>query len=237
MWPRHAGLADAVIAPSAELVALMRGYGVTTPIELIRNGIDVDQYAHPQRPLRKEDVGFAEDDVLAIYVGRISAEKGIDDLLNQFARTRAQCPQLRLLLLGPGPDIERSRRMAQRLGIADSVRFTDGLPFDVVPDYLVSADFFVTASVSEVHPLTVIEALAARLPVVAYDTPGIRETVTDGSNGLLAAWGSLAEKMIVLTKDASLRQQFAIQAPLDAQRFSFAHTVDRTLALYQRLLK
>lgn len=235
IWPHRADLADAIIAPSAELRALMQRYGVTKPIHVINNGIDVDMYANPSAPKSKQDAGFADEAVVAVYVGRISAEKRIDDLLHQFARACNRNRALRLLLIGPGSDSDRMQQLAQTLNIAHAVRFVGPIAFDAVPDYLASADFFVTASDSEVHPLTVLEALAAGLPVVAYDVPGIRGTVVSGASGLLAEPGELADCIVALAENAPLRRRFTEGARAVSRHFDFAKTVDQTIALYEQL--
>ncbi|MCO5189279.1 MAG: glycosyltransferase [Anaerolineae bacterium] len=235
MWPHRAGLADAVIAPSAELRDLMQEYGVTAPIHVIENGIDIDRFANPSASLSKRALGFAEENVVAIYVGRISAEKRIDDLLHQFARAYRHCNTLRLLLIGPGPDRTRMAQQAHQLGIASVVQIAGPVAFDLVPSYLASADFFVTASDSEVHPLTVIEALASGLPVVAYNAPGIRGTVASGVSGLLAETGELADCIAAVGENASLRRRLAQGASSVSRRFDFAKTVDQTVVLYESL--
>ncbi|MCO5194691.1 MAG: glycosyltransferase [Anaerolineae bacterium] len=235
VWPRRAGLADAVIAPSAELHDLMQAYGVTTPIHVIENGIDIDRFANPPASLSKRALGYTAEDVVAIYVGRISAEKRIDDLLHQFARAYNCNRALRLLLIGPGPDSDRMQQLARKLDIAPVVRFVGSIAFDDVPNYLASADFFVTASDSEVHPLTVIEALASGLPVVAYNAPGIRGTVGSGVSGLLAETGELADCIAAVGENASLRRRLAQGASSVSRRFDFAKTVDQTVVLYESL--
>jgi glycosyltransferase involved in cell wall biosynthesis len=236
IWPQRAALADAIIAPSAELRDLMRGYGVKAPIHVIENGIDVDFYANPPAPKSKAKLGYAEDDVVAIYVGRISAEKRIDDLIAQFELAYQRCPKLRLLLIGPGSDIEKVRHSAETRGLADVVRVMGVVPFDSVPNYLASADFFVTASHSEVHPLTLIEALAAGLPIVACDVHGMRESVTNGYNGLLTPSTALHDGMTTLATNATIRAALGVNAREAGSEFDFARTVNATVKLYERLL-
>jgi glycosyltransferase involved in cell wall biosynthesis len=138
-------------------------------------------------------------------------------------------------MIGPGPEIDKVRRLAETRGIADVVRVMGAIPFDSVPNYLASADFFVTASDSEVHPLTVIEALAAGLPVIAYDVSGMRETVID-TTGLLAQPERLSESIVVLANDTRLRSRLSIGAAQTSLNYDFTNTVDATLTLYKQLL-
>jgi len=106
-----------------------------------------------------------------------------------------------------------------------------------VPGYEALADAFVTASVSEVHPLVVLEAMAAGLPVVAVASPGISDTVVDGESGLLAGAGAgeLAARMLELAADASLRERLSAGARNAGRANSLPNTADRLLLRYQEL--
>lgn len=237
IWPRRTALADAVIAPSAELRDLMHRFGVRAPIHVIENGIDVARYAHPRRRVHQREWGIAPDAVVGIYVGRLSAEKRIDDLLRQAATAMQRVPALRLVLVGPGPDRERAERLARRLRIGNRVQFVGPVSFDDVPGHLAAADFFITASRSEVHPLTILEALAAGLPIVAYDTSGIRATITDGCEGVLAADGDLADAVALVAGDRTFRGALSIAASRRAAQFDFGETSRRSLSLYDELCR
>jgi glycogen synthase len=103
---------------------------------------------------------------------------------------------------------------------------------------LAAADVFTTASVSEVHPLTVIEAMAAGLPVVAVASPGIADTVQSGRSGYLTNQpdGGLAAAMVGLAVDKNRRWQMGLAAREASEPYDIVHTVARTVELYERLL-
>jgi glycosyltransferase involved in cell wall biosynthesis len=96
---------------------------------------------------------------------------------------------------------------------------------------------FVTASVTEVHPLTVIEAMASGLPVAGIDSPGVGDSVEDGYSGFISDedLATFTAKMIRLTSDRELRLTMGKQARQAAQRYDIRRTVNLTLEQYERL--
>ncbi|RMG91948.1 MAG: glycosyltransferase family 4 protein [Chloroflexi bacterium] len=237
LWPELAGLADAVIAPSESVRQVLLEFGVSQPIYVIENGIDLRPFRQPLAPCTKEDLGIPSDAILLLYVGRFSPEKSLDLLLEQFVIARDIVPNLHLALLGKGPSERGIHELARSLQIEDCVHFWGTVNFDEVGNYMAAADIFVTASRSEVHPLTIIEALAAGLPVVASASPGIVDTVETGKTGILTSWveGGLTAGMVSLAMNESLRREMSQAARQAAERFDIQHTIAKTLALYEKL--
>jgi hypothetical protein len=129
------------------------------------------------------------------------------------------------------------KQYAEELDIAAAVHFLGNVPYDELPNYLSVADFFVTASNSEVHPLTVIEAMASGLPVAAPASPGIVDTVVSGETGFLASDPNigLSAAIVGLALDEKRRQAMGQKARVASAPFDIKYTVQRTLALYERL--
>jgi 1,2-diacylglycerol 3-alpha-glucosyltransferase len=175
LWPRLTALADLVITPSASMRQVMRSFGVRRPITVIENGVDLRPFHTPIAPLTKRALGLPETAVVAAYVGRLSPEKNLFCLLHQFAQARQDCSDLHLLLMGQGPQALALRQLAERswVSLETAVHFTGELANNQIANHLAAADFFVTASVSEAHPLTLIEALAAGLPIAAPVAPAL----------------------------------------------------------------
>ncbi|MFQ5421161.1 MAG: glycosyltransferase, partial [Anaerolineae bacterium] len=158
LWPDFTDLADVVITPSESVHKIMRNFGVQRPIEVIENGVDLRPFSHPLSPCTKTDLGVPEDAILFIYVGRLSPEKNPELLLRQFAIARDLVPNAHLMLVGKGPLEDDLPELAAELEMASAVHFAGAVPYAEVSNYLAAADLFVTASVTEVHPLTIIEA-------------------------------------------------------------------------------
>ncbi len=237
IWPEFSDFADIVITPSASVRRVMLDFGVRRPIEVIENGVDLRPFRQPERPRSKRDLGVPESAVLMTYVGRLSPENNLDMLLQQFAIARDIAPSLHLMLIGKGPLNEELRIEARQLGIENVVHFMGAVGFEDVADYLAAADIFVTASMTEVHPLTLIEAMAAGLPVAAIAAPGIADTVESGRSGYLTnrPEGGLAAAMVGLAVDDKRRWQMGLAARQASEPFDIIQTVARTLELYERL--
>lgn len=237
IWPEFADYADVVVTPSASVRDVMLDFGVRRPIEVIENGVDLRPFHNPPNPMSKTNLGVPETAVLVTFVGRLSPEKDIDTLLEQFAVAKDVVPTLHLMIIGKGASQSELEKQARHLGVQDSVLFTGAVAYEEMGNYLAAADLFATASVTEVHPLTVIEAMAAGLPVVAVSSPGIVDTVQSGKSGLLTTKpaGGLAAALVGLASNEPRRQEMAQAARCESERFDIRNTIDRTLDLYNRL--
>jgi glycosyltransferase involved in cell wall biosynthesis len=227
---------DLVIAPSEGLRGVLQDLGVDSPIEVVPNGVELAPFQNPVATERRS-LGLGPDDLAMIYVGRLALEKNVAFLLRTFAGVRAAAPRARLVLVGGGPETDNLRGLAGELGIQDAVHFAGAVPYSAVPGLLAACDAFVTASISEVHPLSVIEAMAAGLPVVGIEAPGVRDTVTDGLDGFLSAYDSAAfsAKLTRLVLDDELRRKMGAAAARTAEEYDIRRTSARVEAHYRAL--
>jgi glycosyltransferase involved in cell wall biosynthesis len=237
VWPEFTDLADVVIAPSESVRQVMLDFGVRAPTIVIENGIDLEPFLRPRRPRGKADYDLPESAQLLVFVGRLSSEKNLATLLQQFKIAHELAPELRLALFGKGPMEAELRRLAHELGIDPCIQFRGVVDYGEVGEWLAAADAFVTASTSEVHPLTVIEAMAAGLPIAAVRSPGIVDTVESGATGFLAsAPEGLDAAMVALAADPARARAMGAAAREVSRRFDINRTVARTVELYEELL-
>jgi 1,2-diacylglycerol 3-alpha-glucosyltransferase len=238
-YRRLARLADAVIAPSTTVAGLMRAYGLGVPVEVIENGIEVERFQGAADEDLRAKLRIPEESIVFIYVGRVAPEKNVQRLMAEFRLAADQRDDIYLVCAGGGPLLKALATMVAENGLADRTRLVGPVDQDAVPAYLAMSNAFVSASVSEVHPLCVIEALATGLPVLAIDAPGMCDLVVNDVSGLLVAGmeGDLAVAMGGLAGDDALRSRLAQGARLAGRRYDIGVTVERTLSLYQRLLE
>ncbi len=229
----YANGADAVVVPTAAMETRLREMGVRARIEVVPSGIDVAAFANgTRRETLRARFGARDGERIVLFVGRLGREKNVELALEAFARL--DDARARFVAIGDGPHREALERFAARAGIADRVLFTGELPRETLPDAYASADAFVFASRTETQGLVLVEALAARLPIVAVDTPATRDVLGDA--GAIVPGDAFALA-------AALRAAFAAPRPCDiagasnpAARYDRAAVGDRVIALYQSLL-
>ncbi|QYJ15075.1 D-inositol-3-phosphate glycosyltransferase [Rubrobacter xylanophilus DSM 9941] len=226
------------VAIAAEISeGLRRVYASTGP--LIPNGIPVETFSRSEaeRVAWREREGFSAEDVLFVCVARLSPVKRHDLLLEAFSRCAAAFPRARLLLAGEGELRRDILRRAEGLGLRERVSLLGVRPD--VADLLAASDAFVLASSWEGNPLSVMEAMAAGLPVVCTAVGGVPELVEDGISGLLVPPGeaeSLAGAMGRLLGDRALRELMGRKAAAAAKRFDLGVMVRAYQDLYRSVL-
>lgn len=167
-------------------------------------------------------------------VGRLAFEKGVDLLLDAWAEAAPHHPDWVLRIYGAGLEEAVLRAHCTALGLDDSVEWMGST--DDVLGALRGASVFAQASRAEGFPITLLEAMAAGVPVAAFDcAPGVREIVTHGEDGLLARLGNtmeLAGHLDALMSDRGLRDRLGDSAFQSVKRYSSTEITDRWEALF-----
>lgn len=176
-----------VLAPSSAIEATLRQWGVSAPVERCVYPVDAARLSPLPRSQAREALGLAQELPVALYAGRVAAEKGLDDLVAEFQAARDLAPEALLVIAGDGPRATHLRAAVQRLGLSHTVRFLGALEPVELGRWYCAADVHVSASPAEVGPLTVVEAAACATPSVGYRVAGFEDRIADGSTGLLAA--------------------------------------------------
>jgi len=214
-------------------------YGYPDP-PLIPNGIPTDEYApNPDtRAQWRQAHGIEPRATVLTHIGRFAVQKNHALLVEAFAQVRSDAP-LYLLLVGGGELENAVREQVAALGLQERVRFL-GVRADVA-DILRASDVFVLSSRWEGNPMSVMEAMAAGLPVVSTAVGGVPELVQEGATGLLVPSedaGALAQAMQALVDDPVRRQAMGAAARQHAvAHFDIRHTVRGYEQLYESLLK
>ncbi len=202
--------------------------GVSSPIEVIPNGLDHGQFAPDQAVPRT-----AEPTVLSI--GRLKRYKRIELVFEAIARLRAEGVPVTLLVAGAGPREQFLRRRVRDLKLGNDVRFLGFVSEDEKVRLLRSCWVHVFTSPKEGWGLTNLEAAACGTPTVASDSPGLRESVLHERTGLLVPHGDVAgltEGLRRMVEVPALRQSCGEQAMAFAKNFTW----DRTAAALERVL-
>lgn len=180
-------------------------------IRVIYNGVDPGEFTSEtvDRQQVRSSLGLGADDFVVIQVARLDPIKDHATALRAMGRVVNQCKRARMLIVGDGPERASIERQLAAAGLNERVKML-GTRSDV-RELLAAADCFLLTSVSEGIPVTLIEAMFARLPVVATNVGGIGEVVVDGETGFLAPAGddaALAAAVLRLADDAELCGRF-----------------------------
>lgn len=231
--------ANAFVCISPAIRAELRAHGV--PDERlwdIANGVDVERF-RPASSTEREALRHAlklPTGPLAVFSGRLAAEKGLDVLLNAWPLALAQVPGVHLVLVGAGEQHDALLAQAQRLAIADQATFAGGSD-DVAP-FLRAANVFVLPSYAEGLPVALLEAMACGLPCVATAIDGTAQVVQNGVTGRLVLPGdpaALANALVeAFTDDASAGWGTQARAAI-VRNYALDSVVTQYLALYRAL--
>ena len=223
--------ADLVCTVSDELAAMLAADGVAAErLLVLRNGVELEAYRHPPAPevreRAREELGVAAEpaparpETVVGFVGHFRRWHGLDVLLEAVAK----CPDrsVRLVMVGDGPQKKHLRRHAERLGIAERVRFAGARPAAEIPRLLAALDVgVVAAAVPYASPLKLVEYMAAGLAIAAPDQSNISSLVSDRKDGLLFRPGSvdgLARALAELAASPELRRQLGGAARATVER-------------------
>jgi 1,2-diacylglycerol 3-alpha-glucosyltransferase len=229
---------DLVVAPSPSIKELLTDFGVDAPIKIVPNGVDLNKFRPMRQEFQREDLDLDNNDIVLIYVGRLSPEKSLTMLLRAFAGAQAAIDNLKLIVVGEGSESDNLRDWCERSHISNAVRFTGGASYHAVSGYLNMADAFVTPSVSEVHPLSIIEGMAVGLPAIGIESPGVSDIIQDNINGMLCR-NDLADftaRMVRLMLDDSLRSRLASGAIQTSKNYDIRRTSLQLYDHYQYLI-
>jgi phosphatidyl-myo-inositol alpha-mannosyltransferase len=203
---------------------------------IVPNGVDVDRFASaepfpelvdPERPA-------------LLFVGRLERRKGLEPLVRAFTRLKTDRPELRLLVVGDGP--ERDRCQALLPGrLRSDVSFLGRVDADDLPRFYASADIYVAPALGgESFGIVLLEAMAAGCPLVASDIPGYRSVATDGRQGRLVPPGdpvALAGAIGVLLDNEALRRAMAAEGRRTVGDYDWARVAARVADTYEDALR
>jgi len=149
-----------------------------------------------------------------LFVARLAELKGLADLIEATKKITQKNTNLKLTIIGDGPERERFEKLAATKGLSEIVNFTGYLSQTEVASYLSETDVLVLPSYAEGVPVTLMEALGSQVPVVATQVGGVSELVEDQTNGIIIRpgdIGQLSEALLTLIQDPELRKQYGLQ--------------------------
>lgn len=235
---------EELIVPTKKTYDLFKNkYKYDRNVHIIPTGIEIERFYKEKINLDKvkelkEKLKIKDSDVVILFVGRIAEEKSIDFLINNHPYILKSNKNAKLLIVGDGPDLEKYKELAKKNKISDYVIFTGKVPWDEVPLYYNIASIFTTASHTETQGLTVIEAMASSLPVVALFDESFRNVVVETLTGyLFKNKKEYIKQMIELVNNKEKRISMGNQARINSESYSSKYFAERVLDVYKLALK
>ncbi len=232
---RFFSLCDVVTTPVNWMRQRLLDRGVTTPIEILRNPVDLGQLAQPDRERTRRELGLSAKETVVGYLGRLASVKNVECVIDAVAMLAQRRGDLRLLIVGDGPRRKGLRQRARRK-LGDRAVLPGAIPHAQVKHYHAAMDVFVTASHSEGMPLAYTEAMHCGTPVVAHATPGAADMIRDGDTGLLVpperGAEGLAEAIERVLSDPALRRRLLKGGRRFAESCTYPAVAERLEEIY-----
>ena len=216
-----------VICPSEKTKQRLQKYHIENCV-VIYNGIEKSFFVKP----KKKNL----DQPTLVYTGRIEKEKNPLFLIKIARELKKILPNFRLIILGSGSQLNILNQKIFKYKLMENVLLAGEVNRNILPDIYKSAHLFVTASKSEVMPLSVIEALASGLPILVLNNSGLDEIVKDGKNGFILRESPklFAEKINFIFSSPQTIYKLSENAYKTAQEFSCEKTARKMIELYSK---
>lgn len=236
--------ATELIVPTTKTYKLFtEKYKFEKNIHIIPTGIEVDRFF--EENINKEEVqnlrkrlDLSKKDFVILFVGRLAEEKNVEFLINSQKNLNKKYKNIKLIIVGDGPDKEKYEKLSNSLGLSNNIIFTGKAAWGDMPYYYHISDVFATASKTETQGLTIIEAMASQVVPVCMRDEAFQSMVTEELNGLFFVTNEEYETEIKrLYQNPKELKRFDKQARIQAEHYSSKNYADRVLEVYQRAIK
>ncbi|MBQ9019618.1 MAG: glycosyltransferase [Bacilli bacterium] len=236
--------ATELIVPTNKIYKLFKEkYKFEKNINIIPTGIEVERFYKEnidQKKLQelKKYLKLDKNDFILLFVGRLAEEKNIEFLIKNHKELVKKHKNIKLIIVGDGPDKEKYEEYSKSLNIENNVIFTGKTKWEDTPYYYHIANVFTTASKTETQGLTVIEAMASNIVPVCMKDEAFQSMIDEELDGLLFETEEEYRNQILrLYKNKKELEKFDKQARIKSDTYSSKYYAERVLAVYKRAIK
>lgn len=233
-----------LIVPSNKIYNIFKDkYKFTKNIHIIQTGIETSKFYKENFSSKdinnlKKKYGIKKKDFVIMTVSRLAKEKSVDRLINNQKELLKRYPNMKLLIVGDGPDIDKLKMQVCSLNIGKNVIFTGKVPLEEIPIYYQLGDVFVTASKSETQGLTVVEAISSSLPIVAVKDDSFISSVIDDFNGyVFTSDEKYIESILKLYENNDIYNRLSNQSRILSSDFSSEYFALKVLKVYETAIE
>ncbi len=236
--------ATELIVPTNKIYKLFKEkYKFDKNINIIPTGIEIDRFYKENQ--NQEDINdlrkslkLDKKDFVLLFVGRLAEEKNVEFLLECQKELISKYKNMKLIIVGDGPDKEKYEELSKELGLEKNIIFTGKAPWSDIPYYYHISNLFVTASKTETQGLTVIEAMASNVTPVCMRDEAFQSMVTEDLNGVFfETKEEYINQIERLYKDKKELERLNRQARIQSETYSSKFYAERVLEVYKRAIK
>lgn len=231
---------DELIVPTKKIYDVYKDkYKFKRDINIIPTGLDIKRFYKENFDIKKvnelkKKYGINKEDFVLLFVGRIGKEKNIDLLISNMIDNK----NLKLVIIGDGPDIDFYKDLVKEKNLDKNVIFVGKILYNEIPIYYQLGSIFTTASKSETQGLTVIEALASSLPVLAINDDSFKDVVVNGENGFIFETEEEYKEILKkLLNNKELINSLSKQARISSNKYSSDEFAKSVLKVYEKAIE
>lgn len=236
--------ATELIVPTTKTYKLFKDkYHFEKNIHIIPTGIEVERFY--KENINKKEISnlrkqlkLSKKDFIILFVGRLAEEKNIEFLITSEKELNKKYSNIKLLIVGDGPDKEKYELLSEKLNLQDNIIFTGKVSWDDMPYYYHLANIFTSASKTETQGLTIIEAMASNVTPLCMRDEAFESMITEELNGLFFEnEKEYQDKVIYLYENLDILNKFNKQARIQAEQYSSKYYGEKVLEVYTRAIK
>lgn len=233
-----------LIVPTEKIKELfINKYNIQKKINVIPTGIDIDKFIINNKMKEKinsikEKYNIKNQDFIIGAVGRIAPEKSFDKLINTMPDLIKENENIKLMLVGSGPDIDNLKELTKTLNITKNVIFTDKVAYDEVPAYYNVFNIVASFSTTETQGLTIIEGLASSKPTLCINDESFKNTIEPNYNGyLFNNENEFIDDVLKLMTNELLYKEMSTNARNSTYKYSKEVFASEVLKVYHKAKK
>lgn len=227
---------ELIIAPSYKMETELISYGVKKKIEVVPNFLHLNKFNIKRGHYLQRLLGLPVSTPLLLAVGRLEPEKNFEFLIKSFSEVCKTDQKSHLVFVGDGREKKKLQNLANKLKVNHRFHLTGNISSSEMPQVYKSANMFIFASTSEVHPMVTLEAAASELPIIVIEDKAYQGAVEDGINGytVKADTKIFAVKIVSLLKDPQQSAKFGKESKKQiVKNFGSEYATTKLMDLYQ----
>ena len=236
--------ATELIVPTEKMYKLFKEqYDYKKNIHIIPTGIDIERFYKENLDTKsieelKKSLNINKNDFVIIFVGRLGKEKNVEFLLEAHAELIKKNKNIKLLIVGDGPDKSNYLEIINKLKIKDNVLLVGKVKWEEIPYYYQVSNLFATASTTETQGLTIIEAMASSLCPLCIEDEAFKSMITDNITGIFFKdKKDYIEKVLYLIKEKEIRKKLESQSRVQSEQYSTTTYAKKVYQVYLNSIK